>query len=213
MPDQIFETSQANILFQRLGIQPTNIQIRERPDRVFEFNEIMHGLEITDCSPTEYNYGQKIAREMYDQTGVPRCRDITDLQHRENIRSREAIENSMFNSNGAIFQDATKLLENWLQGAVDSISGKREKFNADPSAGTTPFEKFENNWLLVFDSVGLDECEPTYYELKNKLADPALFRATEGEVDFDKIFITSGKYTIIIEDGKAILRHTDVSRP
>lgn len=192
MPDPHRERQFAEILFGRLGIEPLNVLSGERPDLRFEFGSKRVGMEITECTPEEYYRGSKIANGL----GGPIVYSISHLGEPESRRKNPELFHDMFNRPDYVDMNVAR--REWCDRLQRRIVGKREKLPG--------FEQFDENWLLVWDNIGLSDDASTLLEIQpDMLATP--FGAAAGETDFHHIYVLSGDYTFDIVPGKIAFLH------
>lgn len=192
MPDSQRERQFAEILFARLRIEPVNVLTAERPDLRFELDSKRVGMEITECTPEEYYRGSKIANGI----GGPIVYSISHLGEPENRRKNPELFHDMFNRPEYVDMDVAR--REWCDRLQRRIVGKRDKLPG--------FEQFDENWLLVWDNIGLSDDASTLHGIQPDML-ATTFSAVAGEADFDHIYVLSGNYTFDIIPGKIAFLH------
>lgn len=187
MPDRHRECQFAEILFQRLGLSPTNIRSGERPDLRFDIDSKRIGMEITECTPEEYYRGSKNKI----LSNGPVVFSISHLGDPEIKRDTAVLVEAMINRPEYVNMDFAR--REWCDRLCRRIEGKRKKLPA--------FEQFEENWLLVWDNNGLSDGASTLDGIQSDMLSTP-FTASDGEADFDHIYVISGNYTFDIVPGK-----------
>jgi len=180
------ERSQLDALIGRitqLGYDPpSSIRDSERPDFILDIRGRNIGLETTSAVYQEYKRGRMLHR-----TGYPAgCVAMSGLQDGERRRSNDEIVHDMLTIGGP-WQDADEGMVDWREKIADSLNSKRSKLS-DPD-----FQRFDENWLLIFDEPPLPDDVFTYDRACRHLAD--LFcQAPTTSRDFESVFIYSDRY-------------------
>lgn len=198
MPDQARERRFAEILFERLGLTPSGMISGERPDLRFEIDGKSIGMEITECTPEEYYRAGKIAEKL----GGPVVYCTSLLGESDERRSKDELFQDMFNTTGYV--DMNQERRKWCERLRKRIVGKRTKLNSDG------FAKFDENWLLVWDNIGLSDNIVTLTEIQGDVL-ATRFQSETGEREFDHVYVLSGGHTFDIIPGKVAFLHENAA--
>jgi hypothetical protein len=160
---------------------PTDIQSRESPD----FSMIMSGESI----------GVELTRSTFEEY----CRASRQLPDGFMIYDRLR-DHGVRRPTEELIADATDITSDWTSAEeqrrdwggkiAKSLVRKRLKLNSDS------FEKFPQNWLLIYDFPPLRNDDLAVHYLSPLLGQPAK------EVDFDTVFILSNYYLFRWRDKK-----------
>ncbi len=197
MPNQQQEQAFAQDLFRRLGINPENIVSRERPDLVFTLNGTMVGMEITESTPSEYHWGHKIAHDHDINLAKPIFFSTSRLRDHGRQRTRDEVFHDMFNN--PICVDMVEQRRDWCEDVRTQWARKRAKLNE------AEYERFEENWLLIWDNKGLGDDYSTLANIQDQVLGTQFF-GEEGN-EFDHVYVLSGNYTFDFIPGRVAFFH------
>jgi hypothetical protein len=85
-----------------------------------------------------------------------------------------------------MFRDFNDVFQSWIDTIEEVLKSKREKLNKPE------FQKFDQNWLLIFDTPGLSNSSWDI-EAARHLVGSLFQKPASVELDFDTVFILSGK--------------------
>jgi len=197
MPDAPQERDVALRLLDRLQINEHDLTQRTTsPDFSFNFSGFQVGLEVTECTPSEVHRARKIAS---DTGGFP-CFMTSKLSVRPPdapVRSKDEIRNDMSPFGCGAFVLKDDHLKNWCAHIAVAVSKKQAKFSK--------YEKFDRNWLLVWDGEGIENDYYTAVRIPSMLLDALC--ALPPHEDFNAIYITSGDYMFEMTSGGLRVAH------
>jgi hypothetical protein len=155
---------------------PTNIQSRESPDFLMMVNGEPIGVELTRSTLEEYC---RASRHLPTFMIYDRLRDYGRRRPTAELISDATDLTSEWTS-------AELQMHDWQRQIAKSLSRKRGKLNSNF------FEKFSQNWLLIYDFPSFGRSEMSHNLALLYLS--ALFAQPFKGVDFDTVFIVSNYY-------------------
>jgi hypothetical protein len=195
-----FERGLIDELFRRLGKfgqRPDSIEEGERPDFMFALQNTRVGLEVTR------SVYQELARAVRIQaTGYPNeAMIITSLKDGPRRRSNSEISADAFSlSDEPVWQSCEDEMCDWQDKIALALEAKRERLNRPG------FRLFEKNWLLIYDHPGLSN-DPLTFNEAPKLVSRVFSTPSNHRLDFDTVFIVSGRYLFRWQDRQAAWHH------
>jgi hypothetical protein len=175
---------------------PTNIQDRESPDFSMVVSGASVGVELTRSMFEEYC---RASRQRFNGFMIyDRLRDYGVR------RSTEELIADATDLAGE-WSSAEQQMRDWQHKVEKSLVRKRLKLNSDS------FEKFSQNWLLIYDFPPLGDNEISYRHAVLYLN--ALFAQPRKGIDFDTVFILSNHYLFRWRDGKLDLNYYTEKAP
>lgn len=195
MPSRESEERYASVLFERLGWSKPAIQFGERPDIRFEREGLTYGMEVTECTPEELHRARVIAKELPGFSIF----STSHLDEEKPKRSRHEVVDSMFNEPDAV--GAGQALSRWCERVCERVQRKRNKLNEED------YERFDENWLLVWDGDGLWNDVPTLQTFPEYVRRSPISAPT-GMDEFDSIYVISDDYWFHVLDKKIGFFHT-----
>lgn len=175
---------------------PFQVIFRDRPDVLIESPQGKVGLEITESIPEQLARAQYLVEKNFEgQKKVEAQYFGCDAPERNNEEILEILRNSQVKLTKSM--SGFSIEKNWIIGIEKCITNKTAKLSM------TDFDKFDTNWLLIYDN-NSDPYFDNNYVLNNlsplldnywNVYNPA----------FDKIFIDLGEHFFIIEKGSVQL--------
>jgi len=161
---------------------PGDIRESERPDFVIDLADEQVGLETTRAVYQEYVRGS-----ILHDTKCPNSWVITThLMDGRKRRTDDEIVADMLNICGE-WKDSEQDMRDWGDKIGRSLDAKRKTLNQ------SDFQRFSQNWLLIYDDPGLPNDTFTYDRACRHLARIFSARSTRS-ADYDAIFVLSDRY-------------------
>ena len=190
MPNRNREAYWRDKLFSLLNLSITgDVVIRERPDICITCGDSEIGIEITECAPEEFFRGEKAIKDFFKKNPlVPVVYSLGAFKESSERRKTSTIvEDAVGNIN---FTDMEEDRLNWQKKVLSVIKHKTEKLNSKD------FKRYNQNWLLIGDSLGSwEDCSS--YKYFPELCEDFTINCG-GETKFDLIYILTGKFSVQI---------------
>lgn len=178
---------------------PAKLIHSDRPDfRIISKNNAV-GIEVTEAIPEQLARTEAVANQHFSN-GVLIEPEIfeKDVPHRTN----DEIVRILKKSNNELFGPPSfgkSIEKRWIQGILNCVGIKTKKLN------NTEFEKFQMNWLLIYDSQIRSGLNKEYVLTKLPDSFNGYFNE-KGKYIFDRIIILSGKYFYIADSENVIIQ-------
>jgi hypothetical protein len=166
---------------------PFTLTHRDKPDFSIESYNEKIGIEFTESVPEQLARASSLLEKHF--SGYAKLEPEFfgwDAPDRTNDEILEILSKSQKQLIGQGF-NGNSVEEKWIEGIVGCLINKTTKL-------TRPdFEKFDKNWLLIYDNQTRIFLDREYVQMKLK---PILkeYWEKDKELKFDKIFFESGKY-------------------
>jgi len=171
---------------------PFKVIHRDKPDFFIEFSNKSIGIEFTESIPEQLARASSLLEKHFE--GYAKLEPEFfgwDAPERSNDEILEILSKSQKQLIGQGFCGKS-IEEKWIGGITGCIINKTKKLN------NFNFEKFDKNWLLIYDNQTRDFLDKEYVSMRIEpiLAD---YWNGDNELRFSKIFIESGKYFYQLE--------------
>lgn len=175
-----------NFLNEDLFDFPFKLTHRDKPDFSIKTSNEEIGIEFTESVPEQLARANAL-REEYFQGGVLEPGFFGwDAPERTNDEILEILSKSQKQLIGQGFIGKS-IEDEWIKGIVGCLMNKTVKLNIQN------FEKFDKNWLLIYDNQTRSFLDKEFVSEKIKLILTDYWNKNSA-LRFDKIFIESGKY-------------------
>lgn len=177
---------------------PLKIIHRDRPDFLIETSMNNIGIEFTESIPKQLARAQALLEIYFPNGHLEPEYFLWDARDRSKNEIIKILNKSQQHFIGQGFVGKS-IEENWLKGMTGCIRNKTVKLN------NPDFEKFDKNWLLVYDNQTKAFLDKEY--VLNKI----IFLLSDYWKDnqdtlFEKIFIESGNYFFVIDSDSFLIK-------
>jgi hypothetical protein len=192
MPDPIEERLALDHLMEVLDTQFLNVASRDKPDFFLRHRGSDVGVEVTDASAREFRWAMDIAQKKTHK-GF-HCGALENLSESQERTKSDLVE--LMKTPQCVDSELSAVA--WARRAADCIKEKCRLMNKGE------FERFEQNWLLVYN-VQSDDCSIEASRCRDMLLgalgpDPDLRRL------FDVIYVLSHSNLIVLDPNQTIAR-------
>lgn len=171
---------------------PFTLTHRDRPDFSIISPKYKIGIEFTESIPKQLARAEYLLEKHFE--GYSKLEPEffgRDAPERTDSEILEILQKSQIRLIGQGYVGKS-VEEKWLLGIQDCITNKTNKLN------NSDFEKFEYNFLLIYDNQTKPMLDKNYVTEKI-FPFLKIYWNGNSKITFDKIFIDSGKYFFIIE--------------
>jgi hypothetical protein len=178
---------------------PTKLVHLDKPDFRILTESFSIGVEVTEVIPEQLAKASFLLEVNFPNGHLEPEFFGWDAPIRSNDEILEILKKSNKNliSNGF---SGKSIEENWMRGTYNCILSKTSKLNKNN------FEKFQMNWLLIYDNQTRDLLDQNYLKSHFPLIINDYF-VPKNDYLFDRIFIESGNYFYYIKsDEKPLMK-------
>ena len=192
MPNKFIENFFAKKLFDRLKIEPSSYEEEERPDCIFTLSGKQVGMEITTATPRDVFRAQILAQELASEDPSSTVVfSTTSLRTTEEIPKKSQIIKDMLNpaNFSSEIGDSEKAFCDDLK-----MAWRKKRANLNKQQ----YQKFDQNWLLIWDHQRLSECEATFDILEPIMKRISFYERDSSlePLEFDRIYVICDSFTI-----------------
>lgn len=177
---------------------PLKIIHRDKPDFLIESSKNDIGIEFTESIPEQLARAQAILEKHFPDGHLEPDFFGWNAPERNKLEIFEILKKSQERLIGQGYT-GHQIEEEWAKGIVDCILNKTVKLNKNG------FEKFNKNWLLIYDNQTRSSLDREYVSNKINLLLSDYWKNNQ-DIKFEKIFIESGDYFYIIDSSSFIIK-------
>lgn len=177
---------------------PLKIIHRDIPDFLIEDSEYKIGIEFTESIPEQLARAEALLEEHLPNGYIEPEFFGWNAPARNNSEILEIIKKSQERLIGQGWT-GNSIEEQWSKGIIDCINNKTIKLNK------LDFEKFDKNWLLIYDNQTRAFLDKKYVSNKINYLLSNYWKDNKN-IKFKKIFIESGNYFYIVDSSSFIIK-------